>query len=282
MRKLQITNYKLQILCFFVLVLSFIIYNSSFIIPLYAASPAPLVSDNPQYATDSVKVLEKPVQVLGEQASSGGILSQSVDQKLQELQKEIASKAAQLKADVNKKIDNKAILCTVSIITDDSISLDSKSGNRKIKINEYTVFQNEQAPVGSHSDSKQKTKKAFSKDLIQSGDTLVCLGDIDETGAMRAKNVVKIDPPTPQSYTYLLGEINVVKDLTFVLELRQKQTVNLNFSATTFIQNGKDEGVIGDIKQGKQEVVILKPPTEASQSAFIYLVPEISLMKTSK
>ena len=239
---------------------------------VFGASPSPaaLSSEETKYATDSVKVLRQPVQVLGDEATPTGVLTSTVDQKLEELKRDIASKAAQLKSEVNKRIGNKALLGTVTVTSTDRLTIDSKNGSKTIKTNEYTLYQN---------DSKQKTKKAYSFDQIQTGDTLVSIGDIDETGALLAKKVVRVDPPQKKAYSYLSGQIGSVTNLAFVLELRGKPIADVSYTGKTFIQNGKAEGTSSDIKPGRRAVVILSSGTEASQSAFIYLPPETSVIK---
>lgn len=128
---------------------------------VYAQSPSP----SGQQAADSIE------------ASDSGILT-AVDQKLQELKKDIASKAAQLKSDVNKKIVNKALVGEATVITTDTLTIHTKNGSKTIRMNEYTLFENK---------SKSGSKTRFTKDSLKTDDTLVCLGDIDERGILIAK-----------------------------------------------------------------------------------------------
>ncbi len=239
----------------------FIIY-SLFINPAFAATPLPT-------ATDSAVLLRTPVQVLGTEASPAGVLTSTIDLKLEDLKREIASKAAQLKSEVTKKIGNKAIFGKVNITSNERIVLDTKNGSRTIKVNEYTIYQN---------DTKVKLKKALTFAQIQSGESFVALGDMDETGTMVAKKIVKVDPVQKKNYQYLSGQISEAGNLALVLSLRSGEKAGVNFSSKTIIQNDKSEGTYGDLKTGKRAMIILNGD-EASQSAYIYLPPESSLIK---
>lgn len=228
-----------------------------------------------QTSTESGKVLEKPIQVLGEQATDEGVLSNTVNQKLEDLKKEIASKAAALKNEVNKNIANKAVLGKATVISTDSITLETKNGNRTIKMNEYTLFQDI---------SKQKSKKALTREALSSSDTLICLGDMDERGIMVAKKIVKTDPQVPSTKINHFGQISGVNNLSFILDLKQKAlsgTRMVNFNGVTVVQNGKDDGNINDIKQGKNAVVIGKSKNETIDAEFVYILPVAVLKPTA-
>ncbi|MBI3109865.1 hypothetical protein HYZ06_02375 [Candidatus Daviesbacteria bacterium] len=121
--------------------------------------------------------------------------SADIRNKLEELKKEIASKAARLKEVVSQKLTNKAFIGTVENKTDNSLTIVTKSGAKIVSFNQDTVFE-----------SKIKSKKKFPKNLA-TGDYLTALGDIDDTGVLTAKKVILLSPVNLPPKTYLWGEI---------------------------------------------------------------------------
>ncbi len=264
--ELRIKHFTILVLLF----LSLILNSNSLILNANAqSSPEPS-------ASNSAQLLNKPIKVLGDQATDAGILSKpadTIDQKLEDLKKDIASKAAELKGEVNKKLENKAVLGKSTVITTDTITLETKNGNRTIKMNEYTLFAD---------NSKQKSKKAFTGDLLKTDDTLVCLGDMDEKGIMVAKKIIRTDPPPTQQNKYLYGHIGTVSNLSFVLEMKQlpgSQNTLVNFNGATTVQNAKEDGSINDIKQGRTTIIVGSPKNEATEAKFIYLIPVTGMIK---
>src|SRR5260221_5990856 len=109
--------------------------------------------------------------------------SANLIQKLNALKQQIASKAAQIKLEVDKRMVNRVLIGQVSTAQDKSFTLTTKDGDKTILTNEYTVF------------SGRSGKKAIAstKDLTKD-DFVISLGDIDDKGQMLSKKVIKQDP----------------------------------------------------------------------------------------
>ena len=207
------------------------------------------------------------------EASSSGISS-----KLDDLKKEIASKAANLKMDVDKKTQNKAFfgkitsmstdtITVVSLQTDLSVTSTSSSLSKTIKLSEYTLYQNK---------TSQKSKKVLTAEGLQSGDTIVGLGDIDEKGLMNAKKIIKVDPITEKKRTFQLGQIVEMVDKNLLLHQSGRIDTKFPILASAFILNGKEEGSFLDLKQGRKAIISVG---EKDEIEFVYLYPMTTLTK---
>lgn len=140
--------------------------------------------------------------------------SADIKLKLEEFKKQAASKAAQLKDLIVKKMQNKAYVGTVESKSDSTLTLAVASAAKIVSINGDTVFV-----------SNVKAKKINQKN-ISSGDLLAALGDVDETGVLIAKKIVLLPKPDPNPKTFLAGQIiSVSDDLTILRDKDQKNIV---------------------------------------------------------
>lgn len=243
---MKIINYKLPITkSIYVLVIFLMIYSLS-------------VITNPAFAQESTPAANN------KESTNSGILT-----KIEDLKKEIASKAADLKQEIDKRTQNKALMGKANVITTDSMTLDTKSGFKTIRLNEYTLYQNTSA---------QKSKRAFTKDDIKTDDQIVCLGDIDEKGIMTAKKIVKIDPIPSKKRNYILGIINNSDDKSITLHLKDGTSLTLQNDSKIIVRNGKDEGSIADIKTGKKAIILTN---ESEKVVFVYLSGATGIIKTN-
>lgn len=141
--------------------------------------------------------------------------SADIASKLKAFQKEAASKAAQLKDLISKRLQNKAFVGTLESQSGNSLTLAAKSGPKIISLSEDTLFE-----------SNTKSKQKFSRKNLASGDYITALGDIDETGVLAAKKIILL--PTTNSEkpkAYLWGQIiSVSEDLA---TLRDKNFKNV-------------------------------------------------------
>src|SRR5581483_7675450 len=86
----------------------------------------------------------------------------SLQQKVDQLKQEIASKAAVLKSEVNKQLQNKVYAGVVVEKSDNKISVATATGNKTILVNEYTDYRG--------SISAKQTKSTFSLKTLALGD----------------------------------------------------------------------------------------------------------------
>lgn len=174
--------------------------------------------------------------------------SADIKSKLEELKKEIASKAAKLKQAVSQKLTNKAYAGKVENATETSATLFTKSGAKIITVNQDTVFE-----------SKAKTKKKFIK--LSPGDYVAALGDIDDTGVLTAKKMMLMPPP-PQQKNYLQGEI-----------------VSVSGSLVTLVDKNLKTHAVSlkkDFKLKLKDIVILTGnfnKNEVFEAGFVFVIP---------
>ncbi len=112
--------------------------------------------------------------------------SANIRTKLKELQTEIASKAAKLKQEMNRKLQNKVYIGKVKQKSVTSLTLATRSGAKLVSLNQDTVI----------------PKKKFTEE-----DYLAALGDVDETGVLIAKKIILLPTPNSELKTYLWGQI---------------------------------------------------------------------------
>lgn len=150
--------------------------------------------------------------------------SADIKAKLEELKTAIASKAAKLKQEVDRKLKNKAYVGIVKSKSDTSLTLATNSGPKIVTINQDTLFENKQklSSKDSKLKSSQKTKQVTLEDYV------AALGDIDETGLLTARKIILLPSPSDQHKTYLWGQIVSISDDLITL----KNSVTKNIAAT--------------------------------------------------
>lgn len=188
--------------------------------------------------------------------------SADIKAKLEELKKEIASKAAKLKQEVNNKLKDKAYIGKVKQKSDSSLTLATKTEPKIVTLNQDTVFENS---------IKSKTK--FSQKNISEENFIVALGDIDETGVLTAKKVILL-PATiysQQPKTSLWGQIVAISDK--LLTLKDK---NLKSIAASIPEPSKvkvSDFVILTGSMGKNDIF---------KATFTYVIPQGGFLKPKK
>lgn len=192
--------------------------------------------------------------------------SADIRAKLEELKKQIASKAAKLKQEVGNKLKDKAYVGKVKSKSTQALTLANLSGPKIVSINQDTVFE-----------SKLKSRKKFSQKTISEEDYIAALGDIDETGVLTAKKIILLPATALQPKTHFWGQIISISDKLITLKDREfkniaailppQATVKLNdFVILTGSYDKNDifsAGFVFVIPQG----VSLKPKKEATPSA---------------
>lgn len=139
--------------------------------------------------------------------------SADVQSKLDQLKMEIASKAAKLKEQINKKLQNKAYVGIVKSKSTTTLTLATRTGTKIVNINQDTIHE---PPL-----SKKVT--------LKEEDSVATLGDVDETGVLTARKIVKLlitnNQPTKN---HLWGSvISVSEDIATI---RDKEGKNIAIS----------------------------------------------------
>ncbi|MFA5933390.1 MAG: hypothetical protein WCV81_03975 [Microgenomates group bacterium] len=240
--KFKINNFRKIIIIF---VFSFFILHSSFFIPkAFAADSSP---------------------------------SADIKEKLKLLQEEIASRAANIKNEVSKKLLNKAYIGEITTKDTTSLTVNLKSGPGNITINEFTEYIIK---------SKTYTGDAGLKNLNIS-DFIAALGDADDKGVVTAKQIVKITKPNPKKIVYGIL-ITVGKDST-TLKTNQNDQFSINFDKNTDYQLNSVDSSFKEIKENRWIIVVgeeIKPvenkastvsatpaPPPVLLAKFVYIFP---------
>lgn len=179
--------------------------------------------------------------------------------KLEELKKEIASKAAKLKQEINRQLKDKAYVGEIKSKSASSITLITKNGPKIVNINQDTEFE-----------SNIKGKK-YSQKLLTEQDFLAALGDVDETGVLTAKKIVLLPTPNSEIKTYLWGQITAISDKLITLKGKnlKNTAVSINNPSNINIPNF----VIFTGSFGKNEIF---------QADFAYVIPQGGVLKPAR
>lgn len=186
--------------------------------------------------------------------------SADIKSKLEELKKEIASKAAKLKQEVGRKLTNKAYVGKVKASSETSLTLAAASGPKIVSINQDTVFEN-----------KIKPKQKLSPKSISLEDDVVALGDVDETGVLIAKKVLLLLPTKLPPKTYLWGQIISISDRLVTLKDRDFKNVAASLPA--------------ELKVKINDFVIItgnKDKNDIFKAQFVYVIPQGATLKPKK
>lgn len=176
--------------------------------------------------------------------------------KLDELKKEIASKAAQLKQSVDRKLKDKAYAGKVKSKSDTSITLATDSGPKIVSINQDTDYQS-------------NLKSKVSLKTLDLEDYIAALGDTDETRVLIAKKIILLAPPSPQKVP-LWGQIIAVSEKLVTLKTNDLK----NMAA-----------VLPSSKAKLNDFVILtgtQNNNEIFEAEFIYVIPQGAILKPKK
>lgn len=201
--------------------------------------------------------------------------SASLIDKINALKAEVASKAASLKAEVNKKLENKAYVGIITKVDSTSIVLAASTGTKNVLVNEYTSFQDNTA-------STKKTKPSFQTKDLKIDDTIAALGDVDDKEALVAKKVVKVkkltDPPTT-----FWGQIHSLTNSTIMIQPKGGDKISITTTPQTVFSLGKEEASINDVKINKfLSGVGTKIKDNKTDARYIYLIPSSGYFKPEK
>ncbi len=184
------------------------------------------------------------------EASSSASMSAELKVKLDELKKEIASKAAKLKQEVNLKLQNKAYIGTLKSKTDTSLILVSDTGTKNVTINQDTTY------------------KAPLKKLAE-GNYFACLGDVDDNGVLTAKKII-LQPPPKASPTFRWGQVIAITDKLITIQTRDLKKIAV--SSKDNEASLRDFVILTGV-MGKNNIF---------QADFVYVIPQGGIIKPKK
>ncbi|OGE27817.1 hypothetical protein A2867_01825 [Candidatus Daviesbacteria bacterium RIFCSPHIGHO2_01_FULL_40_11] len=186
--------------------------------------------------------------------------SADIKAKLEELKKEIASKAAKLKQEIGRRLTNKAYVGKVQSKSDTTLTLAADSGPKMVTINQDTVYE-----------SKVKGKTKFSQKSLAEDDYISALGDSDETGVLIAKKIILLPTTNYQPKTYLWGQIISISDKLITLKDRDFKVVAVSLPSGS--------------KVSLNDFVILtgnKNKNDIFAAGFVYVIPQGGILKPKK
>lgn len=182
--------------------------------------------------------------------------SADIRAKLEDLKRQIASKAAKLKKEVDHKLRNKAYVGKVKTKSAESITIAASSGPKIISINQDTVFESK---VGKNSKFSQKS--------IAEEDYLAALGDVDENSVMTAKKIILLPAINSELKTYLWGQIISVSDQLVTLKTKDSKNVAVSLPKSSEVKI--NDFIILSGNFGKNDIFKTEFVHIASQKGFI-------------
>lgn len=195
--------------------------------------------------------------------------SGSILEKLNILKTEIASKAAEIKTQVSRKIVNRAWSGTIVGISEGTVIINSGKDDKRITINEYTLL-----TTGKVKD------KGLVKDLSK-GDFIVAIGDVDDKNVLLAKKVLRAKKVTLDKQL-IWGQIGgIVANLIKVRTTNAEKSINTD--SDTLFWLGSKEASIQDAKKDKFMLAVTDGTASAKLSAStIYFIPSTGYFKPEK
>ena len=180
--------------------------------------------------------------------------------KLEELKKEIASKAAKLKQEITNKLKDKAYTGSIKSKSDTSLTLATSSGPKIVGLNQDTVF-----------NSMVKSKQKFSQKTMTEEDYLAALGDVDDTNVLTAKKIILSHSPKLPLNTFLWGKVVASSDKLTTIKDRDGKSITVTNSSQTILRI--NDFVILTGRMGKNEIF---------DAEFVYTIPQGGILKPKK
>lgn len=194
--------------------------------------------------------------ILAEEATPS---SQSAEfkEKLKSLEEEIASKAAKLKQEVSKKIQDRVFIGRVKYISEDFLEIETAKGTKKALVKDFTVF------LG-------KGVKAFSS--IKEGDYIASLGDIDGNSTLTSKTIIRLIPETKRQI-FFGQSLPSLKKGTIII--RQKDGQEQSFLIK------KDTLYLNNIASGSAVIIVATVNNGENTARSIYTFPQRQIQEGS-
>lgn len=179
--------------------------------------------------------------------------------KIEEIKKGVASKAAELKQEVNEKLQNKAFIGIVSTVSTNSITLTTPAGAKIITLNQDTVYED------------------VKKTNIKEGNYIATLGDIDDTGVLTAKKVVGLPKDDQEIKEVIIGEVSDNKDNVISVKQKDGQIIKINTSKNTSLKYGAKKIKLEDIRVNLKVVVTGYSEEEEINSSTVFVISDTTL-----
>lgn len=196
--------------------------------------------------------------VYAAESTPSSSLSSDLKTKLNEFLKQSATKAAQLKQEISRKLLDKVYIGTLKSKNENSLTLACATGTKTVTVNQDTVFE-----------SKLKTKQKFSLKILSGEDYIAALGDVDDNGVLTARKIVLLTPSVSVK-TYLWGQIVSMSDKLITIQTRQSKNVAVSFNQDNLKLR---DFVITTGTFGKNDIF---------QAEFMYVIPQGGIIRPKK
>lgn len=222
------------------LVFSFLILHSSFLIPTVKAADSTPSAD--------------------------------IETKLKSLQDEIASRAAKIKQEISRKLQNRVFVGFIKSKSETSLTLATTAGTRLVNLNDDTVYKGSSQP--------RKGAAKVSLKSLATDDYVIALGDIDENEVLTARVVIKSDASESKGRQSVFGQVVSSGDQTITIQDHDGKSTSISTSDETGYKLGKNTGSFGDIKASKPLIAVGEiSKSGALQARFIYILPYTAILK---
>lgn len=193
--------------------------------------------------------------------------SATLMQKLNALKQDIASKAAEIKNEVNKKVQNKAIIGSILLIDDTEMTIQTLNSTKTIKYDEFTEI------IGAKG-------KEIKVETLEVDDRVAALGDVDDKNNLVAQRLVYLDNFASNSAQLVYGQIQKSTGNTITIQTKDGQTKNLTTNSQTNFFLGNNEASILDAKVEQNLLTRATLQKDGSLKArFIYFIPSMGFTK---
>lgn len=189
--------------------------------------------------------------------------SADIKSKLKALQEDIASRAANMKAEVTKKLQNKAYIGTVKDKNSTFLTLSTTTDIRNVNINQFTEY-----IIKSKTYIGDGGLKNITPD-----NTIAALGDIDDKGVLIAKRIVKLTSPPPKPKKIIHGIVISLSDGNLTLRNIQNEQFSIIFDKKTDYQKGKSDANFSDIKTNSWIIIVTDRASETLLAKYVYIFP---------
>lgn len=195
--------------------------------------------------------------------------SGSLIQKLDELKKDIASKAAEIKNEINKKVQDKAIIGTILKVEDNKMTVQALNSVKTVIFDEFT----EVIGLGN---------KKIKVTTLEAGDNVASLGDFDDKNNLAAKRIVFLQNYATSSGELVWGQIQKSQGQTINVKDKAGNIEIITTSSQTFFVLGNQEATIADAKPEKFMIARGTRLKDGSLRArFVYFIPSAGFVKPS-
>lgn len=193
--------------------------------------------------------------------------SATIADKINALKEEIASKAAEIKTQITKKVQNKALIGKIISISDTEVTVQTLKEAKIIKIDEFTEV------LGAKN-------KEIKIETLEGGDSVAALGDFDDKNTLVAQKLVFLENYASASARLIWGKIQKTAAPTITLITKDGNTESILTNSSTNYFLGNEEASIADAKVEKQLVARVTQQKNGTLLAkYIYFIPSMGFTK---